>query len=440
MTLSRRSMIVGTGATAAAGLGLAAGPAAQAAAAAASSTGAAGTVPKPPPGVDPATLAHDERYWRKVARQWRTTREVVNLENGYYGVMPEPVRRAYLDQIDTLNYRNTLYLRTDESADEADARARLAQAVGATPEEIALTRGATEALQDLIGGYHEIGAGQVALYSDLDYPSMQSAMEYVGVRRGAEVVRFDTPDQPTHDNILETYRAALDAHPNAKLLLVTHLGHRTGFVPPTREIVAMARERGVDTVVDAAHSWAHLDFGVDDLGADFVGFNLHKWLCAPLGVGMLYIRSGRLADIDPDYATPGDPDDISTRVHTGTTNIANVLTVPTAIEFHDRIGSANKAARLTYLRNYWVERARELSYIEIMTPDDDAAHGAITSFRVRGADNSTVPAMLAEQYGVWTVYPGGGPRGDCIRVTPTLYNSIDDLDTLVGALRRLPHS
>jgi selenocysteine lyase/cysteine desulfurase len=433
VTMSRRSLLTGLGVTA--GATLTGIP--PAAADAHRGHGEHRPLPRPPAGSSPAALARDERFWRRVAAQWRVTREVVNLENGYYGVMPEPVRRAYVANVDELNYRNTLYLRTEYGPNEEDIRAQVARAAGAATEEVALTRGATEALQNLIGGYNKIGPGDVALYADIDYPSMQFAMDWVGARRGAQVVKIETPDHPTRENVLDTYRRALAANPTTKLLLLTHLTHRTGFVPPVREIVAMARERGVDTVVDVAHSWAHLDFDVQDLGADFVGFNLHKWLCVPLGVGFLYIRRGRLADIDPDYATPGDPDDIRTRVHTGTTNIANVMTVPAAIAFHNQIGAANKAARLTYLRNYWVARARELPRIEIMTPDDNAAHGAMTSFRVRGADNAKIPALLKDRYRVWTVYPGGGPRGDCIRVTPTLYNSTDDLDVLVAALRRL---
>jgi selenocysteine lyase/cysteine desulfurase len=399
---------------------------------------AAEGLPKPPTG-SAAAIATDKAYWTAVRGLYAVTGDVVNLENGFWGIMPEPVRREFIRHSDMVNYQNSYYARQRAGADFEAVRAKVAEAVGAAPEEIALTRGATEALQLLIGGYNKLKPGDTVLYSDLDYDSMQYAMNALKARRGVDVVKFDVPEPATRQAVLDAYARALDANPKTRLLLLTHVSHRTGLVMPIAEIVRMAKAKGIDTVVDAAHSWGQLDFGVGDIESDFVGFNLHKWIGAPIGVGFLYIRKDRLADIDRDM---GDEDfaetDIRSRVHTGTVNFATVLTVPTAVALHQEIGAVAKQARLRYLRDYWVSRVRPFRDIEILTPDEAGLYGAITSFRLAGktskADNDAIVAKLRDGFKVHTVRRAGVAKGQCIRVTPALYTEEADLDRLVGAL------
>jgi len=395
-------------------------------------------LPKPPTG-SAAEIATDKAYWSAVRGLYAVTPDVANLENGYWGVMPEPVRREFIRQSDMVNYQNTYYARQRFGADFEAVRAKVAQAVGAAPEEIALTRGATEALQLLIGGYNRLKPGDTVLYADLDYDSMQYAMNALKGRRGVDVVKFNIPEPATRQAVLDAYAAALDANPKARLLLLTHVSHRTGLVMPVAEIVRMARAGQVDTIIDAAHSWGQLDFEVGELGADFVGFNLHKWIGAPLGVGFLYIRKGRLGDIDRDMGDEDFPEtDIRSRVHTGTVNFATMLTVPTAIALHQEIGAAAKQARLRHLRDYWVSRVRAFKDLQILTPDEPGLYGAITSFRLAGkgskADNDALVARLRDDHKVLTVRRAGVANGQCIRVTPALYTDETDLDRLVEAL------
>jgi isopenicillin-N epimerase len=399
---------------------------------------AAEGLPKPPIG-SAAAIATDKVFWDAVRGLYAVTADVVNLENGYWGLMPEPVRREFIRQADMVNYQNSYYARQRAGADFETVRAKVAEAVGAAPEEIALTRGATEALQLLIGGYNRLKPGDTVLYADLDYDSMQYAMNALKARRGVDVVRFDVPEPATRQAVLDAYARALDANPKTKLLLLTHVSHRTGLVMPVAELVRMAKAKGIDTIVDAAHSWGQLDFKVGELEADFVGFNLHKWIGAPLGVGFLYIRKDRIGDIDRDM---GDEDfaetDIRSRVHTGTVNFATVLTVPAALALHQEIGAAAKQARLRHLRDYWVSRVRPFKDIEILTPDEVGMYGAITSFRLAGktskADNEAVVAKLRDGFRVHTVRRAGVAKGQCIRVTPALYTAEADLDRLVEAL------
>ena len=344
-----------------------------------------------------------------------------------------------------VNRQNSGYARSTFGADFENVRNRVATAVGALPEEVALTRGATEALQILISGYNKLQPGDTVLYADLDYDSMQYAMTMLKDRRGVEVKTFAIPEPATRDAVLEAYKAVLAETPKAKLLLLTHLSHRTGLVMPIREIADMARARGIDVIVDAAHSWGQISFNVADLGADFVGFNLHKWIGAPVGMGFFYIRKDRLADIDVHMGDQDWPaEDIRSRVHTGTVNFAAALSVPAAIELHEKIGAPAKNARLSYLRNYWVDKVRPIETIEILTPDDAAMHAGITSFRIKGKgskdDNNAVVVRLRDEFKVLTVRRAGVAAGQCIRVSPALYTTEAELDRLVAALSSISSS
>lgn len=397
------------------------------------------------PAANDTAIATDRAYWAAVSDLYDVERSIANLENGYWGIMARPVLQAYLENTQRVNRQNTVYARNAFGKDAEDVRNRVAGAVGAAPEEVALTRGATEALQKLITGYNKLQPGDAVIYSDLDYDSMQYAMNALAGRRGVEVKTFAIPEPATREAVLDAYRTVLEATPKAKLLLLTHLSHRTGLVMPIREIADMARARGVDVVVDAAHSWGQMDFKVTDLGADFVGFNLHKWIGAPVGMGFLYIRKERLADIDRDLADEDWPkDDIRSRVHTGTTNFAATLSVPAALDLHEMISSKRKQARLTYLRNYWVKQARAIETVEILTPDDDTMHAGITSFRIKAKiskdDNNALMTALRDKHRVLTVRRTGVAKGQCLRVSPALYTTEAELDRLVEGLSAISSS
>ncbi|MFC7640643.1 aminotransferase class V-fold PLP-dependent enzyme [Streptosporangium lutulentum] len=398
--------------------------------------------PAVPAGRAPDQLARDESFWGTVTRKYRVSPDFVNLENGYYGIMPEPVRLAYHRNVDHLNELNSHLLRTTYKAQADAVRQRIATLLGVSTEEIALTRGGTEALQNLIAGYNRLRRGDAVMYSDLDYHSARYAMNWLRDRRGVSVERMVVPEPATRQAALDAYARALRDHPRVKLLLLSHMNNRTGLVLPVGEIATMAREKGVDVIVDAAHSWGQLDFTVDDLKADFAVFSLHKWMGAPLGSGFLYIRAGRLADIDPAYADETYPDgDIRSRVHSGTVDVAPILTVGTALDFHDALGSAFRQARLRFLRDRWVHQVIDLPNVEILTPEEPAMYGAITAFRITGrtseADNVAIAEELFDRHRIFTVARNGPARGDCVRVTPALFTSRDEVDLLATALRGL---
>jgi isopenicillin-N epimerase len=397
---------------------------------------------KPRTDVSADVLARDEAYWQTVAAQYEVTREVVQLENGYWGVMPTAVRAAFDRHHQMINQRASFYARREFDKDLERIRQRVATQLGVSVEEIVLTRGATEALQALIGGYNRLAAGDAVLYGDLDYDSMQMAMNWLPARRGVDVVKIALPEPATYQGLIDTYAAALDAHPHVRLILLTHVSHRTGLVLPVKEIVAMARSRGVDAIVDCAHSWGQIDFKLDDLGADFVGLNLHKWMGAPLGVGVLYIRRARIPAIDVYMANDEFPaDDVRARIHTGTLNFATFLAVPDALDFQETIGIPAKEARLRHLRDLWVVPLRARGGLEILTPQDPRLYCAGTSFRLPGrtstGENAALAKELLDRFGILTIHRTGVAAGACVRVTPAVFTSGDDIQRLVHALEEI---
>jgi selenocysteine lyase/cysteine desulfurase len=396
------------------------------------------------PGGSALDAARDRSFWRRVAAQYDVDRSVLNLENAYWGVMARPVEAAYIERTKLVNRLNVVYVRDADSTrrytkELGDARQRLASSLGCVSDELAFTRSGTEALQNLIVNYNKLTAKEAVLYADLDFDAMQFAMEALAERRGARVVRFEIPEPATRSNLLACYDRVLRATPEAKLLLLTHLSHRTGLIMPVADIAQMARARGVDVVVDAAQSWGQLDFRVTDVQADFVGFSLHKWIGAPLGSGCMYVKADRLQDIDAHLHNRDWPAaDIRARVLTGTSNFASLLTVPDALTFHEQVGPQRKEARLRYLRDYWVARVKDLKNLDVLTPDDPALHAGVTSFRMRGARQpAELQKVLLENYRILTVARKGIAGGDAVRVTPALYTSERDLDRFVHALHEL---
>lgn len=403
--------------------------------------GEAAAMPKRP-DASPEDLASDEKYWARIAAQYDVAGPFANLENGYWGIMAAPVMRAYRAHTQRVNRENTHYARGAYGEDVGRIYQRLASFLNVSPDELLLTRGASEALQILIGGYNKLKPGDAVLYADLDYSAMKSAMTWLADRRRVEVVKIDLPEPASRHTVIDAYARAFDAHPNLRMILLTHVNNLTGLIHPVREIAALARARGIDVILDSAHAIGQINFDLNELGADFIGFNLHKWIGAPIGCGLIYIRKDRIPDIDRFMNEPGAQDDIRARAHTGTLNFAAHLTIPAALDFHEAVGgSAVKEARLRYLRNRWVKEARKINGVDILTPDDPAMVAALTSFRLRGRmttkENNAIVRKLLEKHGLFTVRRTGPAAGDCVRVTPALYNTPADMARLAPALKAL---
>lgn len=380
--------------------------------------------------------------WDRIAALYDRPPGVIQLEHGNWGAMARPVRQEYVRQVERVNRDTSFYARRTMGADLRAAHRALAALLGVETDEVVLTRNATEALKALILGYEALRPGDTVILADHDYDAMQHCMAALRARRGVEVVRIALPHPASHQGLIDAYDAAFQANPRTRLVLLTHLGHRSGLVLPVAEITALARSRGAEVIVDAAHSLGQLDFRLPDLGADFIGVNLHKWIGAPLGVGAMIVRRGRHGEIARDPAAdPVRESGIAALVHTGTVDFAAVLTLPAAIAFQDSIGAAPRAARLRALRNRWALALADHPAIDILTPNDPRLHGAITSFRIRGdasaKGHEKLAARLLDEFGLFTVVRTGLAGGACIRVTPALANRMADCDRLARALGRL---
>jgi aspartate aminotransferase-like enzyme len=393
-----------------------------------------------------AANPQDESYWRGVAAQYDISKAFINLEYGNFGAVARQVMAAYVRHTERVNRLGAWYARREFAGDAARIRELVASELGVLPEEIVFTRGATEALQALIGGYRALRPGDSVLYADLDYDAMQSAMRWLAQRRGVTVDRIDLPEPATRESMLEAYSRALQANPKIRLLLLTHLSHRTGMVMPVAEIAALARARNVDVILDSAHAWGQISFNLVSLGVDFVGLNAHKWIGAPLGVGVMWVRRSRIGDIEEfmgahDYTAHPD---IRDRVHTGTSNFASLLALEDALAFHRAVGPQSKIGRLRYLRDRWSEPLRHNENVEILTPAEPQSVGGITSFRLRNhrgeSANAKLAQVLLERHGIFTVHRAGLAQGPCVRVTPNVFTSSAQIDALSKALTDISRS
>jgi len=393
----------------------------------------------------PGPTSSDEAQEASFTQWYDVDRSIANLENAYWNVMARPVADEYFRKLSYVNRRNVPFVRgvlPDESlpVELEKVRTSVARLINADVSEIALTRCGTESLQDLISGYNRLKPADSIVFADLDYDSMQNTMLFLKERRGVEPVTFSLPEPATTSSILAAYESVLRKTPRARLMLVTHLCHRTGLVNPVKEIIALARKHGVDCILDTAQAVGQMHVDMKEIDADFAGFSLHKWVGAPLGTGAVYIRKGRLADIDICLGNREDPSDsIDSRIYSGTYNFGAMLTIPAAIDFHNQLTVERKRERLQFMRNYWVSRVRDVDGVQILTPDDPERYGATTSFRLKGMYSfeqaKRVQDVFLAKHNVLTVARKGITNGAAVRVTPALYNTTSEIDRLVSAIK-----
>ncbi|MGJ8689822.1 MAG: aminotransferase class V-fold PLP-dependent enzyme [Gammaproteobacteria bacterium] len=387
-------------------------------------------------------LASDEAFWTEVAGYYDRAQGIINLEHGYWGKMARPVQETYIAATRMVNTQLSYYARRGYGPDALESTARVASALGVQTNEIVLTRNATESIHNLIRQYHQIESGDAVLYADIDYPSFQETMQWLADDNEADAIVVNLPGRASQDSIFDAYLNAFDANPHLKLMLITHVSNQHGLVVPVARIAAEAKRRGIDVICDSAQSWGLLDYQIDDLNVDWAGFNVHKWIGAPVGVGALYVRSGTLDKIRP-YPGETDPDNtrLYKRVHTATSNFAAILAIPAALDFHEAVGGKNKEARLKYLRGLWTEEADQMEHIEVLGGADEASWTGMAALRLRGQSSprevNALQKRLEQEFGIFTVARFELSSGACIRVTPQVFTSPDELAQLVDALKKL---
>ncbi|OYT79046.1 aminotransferase class V-fold PLP-dependent enzyme [Pseudomonas sp. PGPPP2] len=384
--------------------------------------------------------ANNERHWHAIAQRYDLEPGPINLENGYFGRMSRAVQAQYLDHVAFINRSNSLHVRQRfEQGENVEIRRQLAELIDVDPESVAFTRNATEALQSLILNYNRLQPGDQVLISDLEYDTVKGAMRWLAGVRGVEVIELSHTHPASFDSLLQTYRRAFAEYPRLKLMALTHVTHRTGLVMPVAAIAKAAREHDVDVILDGAHALGQIDFNLAELGIQFAGFNLHKWIGAPLTLGFLYIAPERLADIDPDMGEFHYPiTDVRARTSYSTPNFPALMTLPLVFEEHRALGgAAAKGARVNYLRDLWVSQVRPLKGIEVLTSDDPRLYCGITAFKFVGRDQQGMVDRLLKEYDLFATTRTGAAFGTCIRVTPGLVTSAQDIHALINAITEL---
>jgi selenocysteine lyase/cysteine desulfurase len=383
-------------------------------------------------------LAQDEAFWAALRKKFKLTSDYINLENGFYCFQPEPVLEAFIDHVRALNFEASYYLRTRRDPDKLRIRTRLAGLAGVSPDELIVTRNTTESLDTVIAGF-DWKAGDEAVMANQDYKAMLWMFNLQARRYGMVNRLVDIPLHPkSDDEIVQVYARALT--PRTRLLLIPHMVNVTGHILPVRAICDMAHQVGVPVMVDGAHSFAHFEFQIPDLHCDYFGASLHKWLAAPLGAGILYVKKDRIEKLWPIYGDDTVPvNDIRKLNHTGTHPAHTDLAIENAITFHELIGGARKEARLRFLQQYWVKRVRGQPRFVLNTPTDPRRSCAIANVGIEGINPLDLAKLLLEKHNVWTVgYDGAGVHG--LRITPQVYTSTAELDTFVRALKALSAS
>tara|TARA_R110002096_G_scaffold435927_1_gene664263 strand:+ start:33596 stop:34897 length:1302 start_codon:yes stop_codon:yes gene_type:complete len=384
-----------------------------------------------------------DAFWKTIIDQYKVTDEFINLNAGHWGIMSEPVRKAFNEHTAFINAYSSHYVGHGRSANPSARNYNvermeiidmLAAKLGVQSDELVFTRGATESMQLLISGYNKINPGDTVLYADAAYYSMAAEMRHLEVYRGANVVQLTMPDPVDFQGSIDLFEQGIKDNPGTKLILLTHMANRTGVIIPVKEITAMARSYGADVIVDMAHSWGQLDYDFVDQGVDFVGFNLHKWIGAPLGTGLMYIKKSRMLDIDTKSSkgAPGN-DDINNRTQTGTMNLAAVMAVRDALNFVDAIGIKHIDNRFRALRHEWTNEFIDDDRVDILSPEDERMHCGLTSFRINAHDDArALGRTLLNDYAINTA---AIPEYNGIRVAPGLYSSKEDMRALAAAIK-----
>ncbi len=377
----------------------------------------------------------DETFWYQVKNGYTVSPTVINLNNG--GVCPQPmVVQQAVERYNRLsNEAPSYYMWRVLDRGREPLRRRLADLAGCDAEEIAIDRNSSEALETIIFGL-QLERGDEVVLTKQDYPNMINAWKQRAHRDGI-VLKWIDLEVPREDEdyFVEQFTGAFTDR--TKVVHITHLINWCGQVLPAAAIAREARKRGIEVLVDAAHSFAHLDYKIPDLECDYFGTSLHKWLCAPFGSGLLYVKKEKIKNLYPLFAAP-DPesDDIRKFEHLGTRSFAIEQAIGQALDFHHMIGSERKAKRLHYLKNYWAEQVSQLPGVDFQTPMHPDYSGAIALLRVEGKEPNEVASELFNKHKIHTVaIKWENING--VRVTPNVYTVTKDLDVLIEAVKAM---
>jgi isopenicillin-N epimerase len=382
----------------------------------------------------PLEVAKDEDYWAEIRNSFTVDRNVINLNNGYVSPAPLVVQdamRRYLD-FSNMGPKHTMIDILEPQIE--DVRRRVAKTAGCDPEEIAITRNASESLENAQYGI-DLKPGDEVLTTNQDYPRMITTFRQRERREGIvlKMISFPVPP-PSMDDLYQRFERAVT--PKTKLILLCHITNRTGQIFPVRKICDMAHARNIPVIVDGAHAFNHFPYNLSDLGCDYYGVSLHKWTCAPIGTGFLYVRKSRIASTWSLMASSDrQQDDIRKFEEIGTHPAANHNAISAALIFSENIGIDRKAARLRYLRDRWAHRLAQNSKVKILHSEDPAQSCGIGFLAFNGVNAEKMAETLWSKYHIITVRVGH-EEYDGLRITPHIYSTVADIDYFAESVEK----
>ncbi|MEM9824246.1 MAG: aminotransferase class V-fold PLP-dependent enzyme [Bacteroidota bacterium] len=382
----------------------------------------------------PQALAKDELFWQQIRQAYSVAATIINLNNG--GLSPHA--RSVQDAVDyyhhLCNELPTINMWRRLRIEQMVVRRKLAELAGCGAHEIALMRNTVEALSNVIHGL-TLQKGDEVVLSKQDYPHMIHAWKQRAEREGI-VLKWVDWDFPIEDKAVMIQQYTSQFTDRTKVAHITHVINWNGQVLPVREIAQIARQRGIEVVVDAAQSFGQIPFHIPDLACDYLGTSLHKWLGGPFGTGMLYVRKDKIKGLYPLFAMDNPRDDkIGKFEIQGTISIPSQIAVANAIDFHHVIGTEQKFHRLQYLKNYWIDKIQHLDKIKILSPRQEAYSTAIGTIAVENEPASQLNEFLFKEYRIHCTYVNW-EKIHGVRISPNVYTLTKELDVLVEALQR----
>ena len=380
-------------------------------------------------------INNEDEFWNTVRSHYTLKEEYINLESGYYNIIPNPILEHFLNHVKHVNIEGSFYMRKDLYKNKDRVTSELANLVGSSPDQIAITRNATESLDLVISGFPWI-KGDEAIYAKQDYGTMKEMFEQISNRYGVVNKIVSVPNHPKNDKeIVSLYESQITS--KTKLIMVCHMINITGQILPIKKICEMAHRHGVEVMVDGAHCVGHFDFSIDDFNCDYYGSSLHKWLATPLGAGLLYVNKNKTHRIWPLLANGNtNKSDIKRLNHIGTHPVHTDLAISNSIDYLKWIGIERKEKRMRFLQRYWSDKLRNVKSVIVNTPVDINRSCGIGNVGLTNMSPSKMENLLFEKYKIFTVAIDYANVKGC-RISPNIFTTTKELDSFVDAVKEL---
>ena len=380
----------------------------------------------------------DEELWTTVRSHYTLKDDYINLESGYYSIIPNPVLEHFIKHVKHVNIEGSYYMRNDLNKNKDRVITELAKLVGSTSNQIGITRNATESLDLVISGF-QWERGDEAIYAKQDYGTMKEMFEQISSRYGVKTKIVSVPNHPKNDEeIVSIYESQITD--NTKLIMICHMINITGQILPVKKICEMAHSYGVEVMVDGAHCVGHFDFSIDEFNCDYYGSSLHKWLATPLGAGLLYVNKKNTHKIWPLLANGNtNKKDIKRLNHIGTHPVHTDLAISNSIDYTNWIGMKKKEKRMRYLQRYWSDKLRTIENVIVNTPEDLNRSCGIGNVGLSNMSPSQMSNVLFEKYKIFTVAIDYANVKGC-RISPNIFTTTNELDQFISAVKEMANT